>query len=307
MICDKNDETLFNASLKSMDTEEKIDIIFFRPLGLKLALRAERFGITPNSITIFSIFSGIIAGHLFYNNDIYINLIGIILLICSGIMDSADGQLARMTDACSRIGRVLDGVAAYFWFLSIYLHLFLRFVDTQRSPLFYVLFVVGILAHSLQSAMADYYRNAHLFFVLDKGEFENSLYVKKEYNENKRDMSFIERLFLLFYINYTLEQEFLTNNLQKFKKYYVEKFGSVLPENLKSEYRAMSLPLQKYCNGLTLNFRFYMIYITLFLGNVYIILIFEVVFQNIILLQLIYRHESGCKRLNHFMQSTMIP
>jgi len=307
MSSDQNFKSLLNASLKSFDTEEKIDIIFFRPLGLRLALLAERIGITPNAITIFSIFSGVLAGHLFYYNSIFVNMIGIALLIFSGVMDSADGQLARMTGSCSRIGRVLDGVAGYLWFVSIYFHLFLRFVPACGSPLFYTLFGAGILSHSLQSAMADYYRNAHLFFVFGKGEFDNLINLKQQYEDRKGNMPFMEKICALFYIHYTQEQEFLTKNLQNLKKNYADKFNGVLPDHLKSEYRAMSLPLQKYCNGLTLNFRFYMIYLTLFLGNIYILLIFEAIFQNIILLQLIYRHESGCKRLNHLIQNSIIP
>lgn len=294
---------LFNASLKSRDTEEKIDMIFFRPLGLRLALVARQIGMTPNAITILSIFSGVLAGHLFYYQNIYINIVGIILLVVSGVLDSADGQLARMTDSCSRIGRVLDGIAGYFWFVSIYFHLFLRFVPVQESPLFYLLFAAGILSHPVQSSMADYYRNAHLFFVFGKGEFDNAENLKKHFNENKREMSLIEMLFTLFYIHYTWEQELLTRNLQRFKKYYTEKFGGVLPENLKTEYRAMSLPLQKYCNGLTLNFRFYMIYLTIFWGNIYILLFFEAVFQNIMLVQLILRHEAGCRKLNNVIEN----
>lgn len=303
MNSDKNFTELLNASLKSRDTEEKIDMIFFRPLGLRLALVARQIGMTPNAITILSIFSGVLAGHLFYYNNIYINIIGVILLVMSGVLDSADGQLARMTGTCSRIGRVLDGIAGYLWFVSIYFHLFLRFVPAQGSPLFYTLFAAGILSHSVQSAMADYYRNAHLFFVFGNGEFDNTGNLKKQFNENKGKMSLIEMLFTLFYIHYTLEQEFLTGNLQKFKKYYAEKFGCVLPENLKNEYRAMSLPLQKYCNGLTLNFRFYMIYLTVFLGNIYILLLFEAVFQNIMLAQLILRHEAGCRKLNTIIEN----
>ncbi len=303
MHSDKNFKELLNASLKSRDTEEKIDIIFFRPLGLRLALFAQRAGITPNEITIFSFFSGILAGHLFYYNNVYINIIGVILLVSSGIMDSADGQLARMTNSCTRIGRVLDGVAGYLWFVSIYFHLFLRFVHTQGSPLFYTLFVMGMISHSIQSAMADYYRNAHLLFVFNKGDFENFEDVKNEYNENKSTISFFNRIFTWFYVHYTMEQELLTKNLQVFKKYYVEKFGGKLPEKLKHEYRAMSLPLQKYCNGLTLNFRFYMIYLTVFLNNIYILLFFEAVFLNIMLVQLILRHEAGCRKLNIIIEN----
>lgn len=46
----------FKDSLKSMDTEETFDLIFYRPIGYAWALLAKRLGITPNAITIASIF-----------------------------------------------------------------------------------------------------------------------------------------------------------------------------------------------------------------------------------------------------------
>lgn len=42
----------FKDSLKSMDTEETFDLIFYRPIGYAWALLAKRLGITPNAITI---------------------------------------------------------------------------------------------------------------------------------------------------------------------------------------------------------------------------------------------------------------
>lgn len=52
----------FKDSLKSMDTEETFDLIFYRPIGYGWALLAKKLGITPNAITIASIFLGVGAG-----------------------------------------------------------------------------------------------------------------------------------------------------------------------------------------------------------------------------------------------------
>ena len=54
--------SLLRASFKSMDTEEWLDIYFTRPIGLAFALFWHRLGVTPNTITILSIFLGIGAG-----------------------------------------------------------------------------------------------------------------------------------------------------------------------------------------------------------------------------------------------------
>ena len=113
----------FESTLKSSDTEELIDIYFYRPIGYRLALMFQSLGITPNTVTIASIFIGMMGGVLFYYEDLSINIAGMLLLILANSFDSADGQLARMTNTKSMLGRVLDGLAGSFWFVVIHVAL----------------------------------------------------------------------------------------------------------------------------------------------------------------------------------------
>ena len=85
------------STLKSLDTEEFIDIHFYRPIGYRWALFFNKLGVSPNTITVASIFIGIAAGICFYYQSLAINIIGMLLLIWANSYDSADGQLARMT------------------------------------------------------------------------------------------------------------------------------------------------------------------------------------------------------------------
>lgn len=50
------------ASFKSMDTEEFLDIYFNRPIGYAWALLFKKLKVHPNVVTIFSIILGIGAG-----------------------------------------------------------------------------------------------------------------------------------------------------------------------------------------------------------------------------------------------------
>ena len=118
--------SLLRASFKSMDTEEWLDIYFTRPIGLAFALFWYRLGVSPNSITILSIFLGIGAGVMFFFTDTLHNVLGIILLMLANFCDSTDGQLARLTRQQSMKGRCLDGFAGDVWFFSIYLAIVLR-------------------------------------------------------------------------------------------------------------------------------------------------------------------------------------
>ena len=118
MSDNKEKKSGFKDSLKSMDTEETFDLIFYRPIGYAWACMAKKLGVTPNAITIASIFLGVGAGVCFYFNDLWINILGVFLLVWADSFDSADGQLARMTKQYSRIGRILDGLSGDFWFDS---------------------------------------------------------------------------------------------------------------------------------------------------------------------------------------------
>lgn len=114
-----------DATLKSMDTEEWLDIHFTRPLGYVWALFFNKFNIHPNVVTILSIILGIAAGICFYYSDMTHTILGIFLLIWANIYDSTDGQLARMTgkkpvgEECLMVLPVIYGFLLFI-LLSVY-------------------------------------------------------------------------------------------------------------------------------------------------------------------------------------------
>src|SRR3972149_3529208 len=111
------------STYKAHDVEETIDVYFYRPLGYLVARVCIPLGITPNAVTIISIFIGVAGGHLLYYRDFALNAWGIALWVAADTLDSADGQLARMTGHRSKLGRILDGLGGNIMFVSIYLHL----------------------------------------------------------------------------------------------------------------------------------------------------------------------------------------
>src|SRR3712207_7573974 len=88
---------LLQASFKSEDTEEWLDVHFTRPIGLAFALMWNKFGVHPNAVTILSIFLGMGAGWMFHYADLWSNVWGMVLLMFANFCDSTDGQMARLT------------------------------------------------------------------------------------------------------------------------------------------------------------------------------------------------------------------
>ena len=89
------DKKEYESSLKSIETENIVDRTFYRPIGFKIAKLLKNTSITPNMITVLSIFVGVGAGFLFYYDNLLYNIGGILLLVCANILDCVDGQLAH--------------------------------------------------------------------------------------------------------------------------------------------------------------------------------------------------------------------
>ena len=286
------------ATLKSADTEEWIDLLFYRPVGYRWALLFHKMGVTPNAITIASIFLGVAAGILFYYNDLLLNVIGMCLLVWANMYDSADGQLARMTGQKSEIGRILDGVSGDFWFISIYAAICLR-LTPEWSYWIWILAAVTGLCHSKQAAMADYYRNIHLFFLKGKSgsELDNYVQQKAIYNSLFWKKDFIRKLFLWFYCDYTRSQERLTPAFQRFFALLQQRYGAVAPQEIRNEFRRESLPLMKYTNLLSFNTRVTVLFISLLINEPWLYFVFELTVLNGLLIYMIWQHERLSNKL----------
>ena len=298
----KNLSKSYLASLKSLDTEEHIDLAFYRPIGYMWACAARRLGVTPNVITVTAIFIGLGAAVAFYFNSLPVNLVGILLLIWANSFDSADGQLARMTGQYSRLGRILDGLCGDIWFAAIYIAIILREIATSsffaaHGWVIITLALVTAVCHARQAAMADYYRQIHLFIIKgeDGSELESSATLRRRLAETT---GFWKRLTLKAYILYTASQEATTPKLQRLRRLIAARYpGGHLPDKLRDDFRRLSLPLMKYTNILSFNWRTIVLFATLIAGQPWIYFAVELTVFNVILIYMVRRHEKICRAM----------
>jgi len=283
------------STLKSMDTEEFIDIYFYRPIGYRWALLFRKLNISPNTVTIAAIIIGIGAGVCFGFSSLKINFLGMLLLIWANSYDSADGQLARMTGKTSSIGRMLDGLCGIVWFLVIYTAICVRLTPSWGIWIWALGVITGYF-HTKQTSMADYYRNIHLFFLKGKSGSELSDYatVKAHYMNMSWKHHFTDKLFTFFYINYTKDQESMTPNFQQMITIIRKKYPEEVPEGFRSAFRKKSLPLMKYTNMLSFNTRIIAFFISLWINLPWLSFIFELTVLNAMLIYMIIRHERIC-------------
>lgn len=292
------------ATYKSMDTEEWLDVKFTRPIGYGWAVLCRALKIHPNTVTIASIIIGAFAGYCFYHEELLWTLLGIAMLVWADILDSADGQLARMTGQKTQIGRILDGFAGDVWFFSIYFFIGLR-LTPQPMPfginanwgvwIWILMFLSGIICHKDQASLADYYRNIYLYYHQDRSELSGSRAIQTERDAlSWRDDAFV-KFALFFYQRYTLHQERLTPQFQRMHAILKEKYGEQIPVSVCANLCRRMYPLLKWTNILTFNTRAIVLYIVLLFGQPWLYFVFELTVMNIILLYMRTTHERICR------------
>ena len=300
---------LLQASMKSEDTEEWLDVHFTRPVGLVFALLWNKLGLHPNVITVLSIFLGLGAAWMFYHTDFTHNLLGVILLILADLCDSTDGQMARLTGKKTLVGRVLDGASGDIWFVAIYVALCLR-MQGQYVPgtevrwgigIWALAAIAGLLSHAPQSMLADYYRQIHLFFLKGKDGSELDNYVQQRaIYENTPKHHIAARAFYHIYADYCRNQESRTAKFQTFfagwRSAVARHAGETL-EPVRRQFLAQSRPLMPYANILTFNTRAIVLYITCLLNMPWVFMLFEIIILNLLYIAMHKRHETLCAQM----------
>ena len=128
-----------------------------------MARAANSLRITPTQLTLLGAVIGIVAGALLYNENLGLLAFG--LLIVHGIVDSADGQLARMTGQVTEFGRVMDGVSGYVTHIAIYVAITSRLLHDGGSWIVIVWMFCAAVANALQAQMYEYHRPAYSAIV----------------------------------------------------------------------------------------------------------------------------------------------
>ena len=262
-------------------------------------------------------------GSLYYSGwwGLSMNIIAIVLLMIADILDCTDGQLARLSGKKSRLGRILDGVAGFAWFIPIYHLLVYRFYlhhdiefsllgieDTQQNVIIatviaYILGVIsGVMGLAGQQRLADYYIQVHLFFLKgEKGaELDNSKRQQEIYDQMTPEThSWAERYFQKSYIDYTKKQEKVTPQFQRLMQKLHEKFGASenIPESVRKEFHDQSLPVIFWNGLLTFNFRSFWLFVFCLLDIPVMNFVWEIVGMGLLYLYINHRHEAFCKKI----------
>ncbi len=210
------------STIKMLDVEERFDLYFSRFFGLFFAKAGRFFRLTPTQVSVISLIIGIVGGGLLYYQEFWkITLIGSLCITIAGVLDSADGQLARMTGQSSETGRIIDGLIDNLVFASCYVGGTIYFIDEYNYLVLVVAILAGI-AHSLKSALYEFYKTEYLYFA---GPFESAriAYPEEIKDQIASEKSLFKRLLNYTYLDYTARQFRLSTRTRELR----DRFGDL--------------------------------------------------------------------------------
>ena len=286
------------STMKSLDIEGPFELYATRTPGYLWALFFKRLHVHPIAVTLLSIVIGCVAGLLFVSPNLWVNVVGMLLLVWADWLDCADGQLARMTGQKTLIGRILDGFGGDLWFFCIYLGIALRLTPEFGVWIWLLVVLAGFCCHARQCALADYYRNAHMLFTGVSNELDCSARIMYEYNAlHWTKKEWFHKLYLFFYARYTKGQEKQTSQLGILLSLARKKYGDKIPSALMELYREKSKPLMPLCQILTFDARVGVLFASLFVGIPWLYPLAEVTVFEVLRIYTNCRHEKFCRSL----------
>lgn len=148
--------------LKSNDVEDPVNRWVHRTLAYLFVRAIFRTPITPNMITLSTVFLGLIAGAAFILGTPAAMVTGGLCLWSAAILDGADGILARAKNLHSEFGRALDGSAdslvAVFTVFPAFYHIWV----TYHNPWHLALMAPAIGLTVMHLALYDFYKESYL-------------------------------------------------------------------------------------------------------------------------------------------------
>ena len=162
----------YKKSLKIVAAEEFFDLILFRPLAFVLVKGISSTPITPNQLTFAGILFFLAAGICISTGSVEAVLVAGLLIGAGNVLDCADGQLARVKQAGSEFGRILDGIGDYVSAIALFVGIGIWGSSQSYDPLIWwvIVFATGV-TYGWQASLVDYFRNEFIMHVEGKQDF----------------------------------------------------------------------------------------------------------------------------------------
>ncbi|MEE3627439.1 CDP-alcohol phosphatidyltransferase family protein [Nitrospirillum sp. BR 11752] len=268
---------------RTSEIEEVTNLYFIHPISAWLTPRFAALGITPNAVSLAGMAFGLAAGWAYsHYQGLGWSAAGLLLMIAWHVMDGADGQLARLTNAQSEMGKILDGICDYVTFIAVYVGLATSLAQEQGAWVWLVVVAAGV-AHAAQSAAYEMQRQCYNFW----GWGRKSAELAKLDAPPKRDQGGFGALYRLY-----VRLQYLTTGVTLG---FHEDLGRALAADparapdIRAAYRAAFAPSVRHWSILSANYRTLGIFIAAAIGHPLLYFWFELVGFSLIMAVLLSR------------------
>lgn len=200
----------YRKSLKAIEVEEVLDLIFFRPIAYLFVRAVYRTPLTPNATTVLATIVGVAAAVWMGIGSENALVIAALLLIFYNVLDCSDGMLARLQQSGSRIGRILDGAADYVVTVAFYAGIGIGYASRHENPeVAWALTIAAGLSNALHSGFVDFYRNRFLDYKLQRASVlgDDLEEFRQEYQDLRAQKGRVgEKALLWLYLQYSTVQ-----------------------------------------------------------------------------------------------------
>lgn len=232
------------STIKLIDIEERFDLAFSRFFGLYFAKMGKFFNMTPTQVSIVSLIFGVVGGYmLFYQDSWVITVWASVLITLAGVLDSADGQLARMTNQSTELGRFIDGSIDSLIFIACYLSACAYYVQGEMGwSIFLLAIPAGVVSHIFTSQIYDFYKSEFLYYVA--GSEGSKVKKVDELSGVSEETGFWNKFLRGVEVDYTKRQWILVTRTEEMRDVYEHfAFNDDTREKFVEKYRSTFNPI----------------------------------------------------------------
>jgi hypothetical protein len=198
----------------------------------------------------------------------------------------------------------LDGIGDNLVFVSVYVHLCLRFVAEGGSVAVWFVALLAGLSHSMQSAAAEFVRDAYLRFGVGKlRSLELSSDLRQQDERVTWSKHFVRKLLLRFHLNNVVEQEMMCPGVVRLEEAARNVSAADVPKEFRERYRQENRILVRFFNLLRTNTRMLLLFLLLILGRPVWYFPVELIALNLLLVVLAFQQGAICRALEPLMTS----
>lgn len=209
----------YRRSLKMPEAEEILDLLFYRPAAFLVVKSIYRLPITPNQLTAGALIAGLAAAYYFAAGTEPALPVAALWYTAANILDCSDGQLARLQDSGTLLGRVVDGMVDYVSGIAVFLGIGVG-LSYSHPELWWLVVTAGV-SSAVHAIFFDRFQGEFISTVRGEKNFldaEMERFTLEIQNMETGNRQGVKKVFLRLYLRYL-----------KLQKTSATKHGSILP------------------------------------------------------------------------------